>query len=145
MALGTIFEKIIENGTDGIIDLLKADTDLSGIKKWHFGKPPMFTIFPSIYVTYNGRRLFSATVGNKVYILTFEIGVVHRHRNEVDCAKSVYGILEEISKILDANPSIGNQVIAAKVPTEHEVVHDVSEDYAQIVARVLFLARKRME
>ncbi|MEM3708826.1 MAG: hypothetical protein QXF43_04200 [Nitrososphaerales archaeon] len=131
-----------------IIDLLKADSDLSypdKIKEYHFGAPITFAKirYPSIYVQFNSRKYSGkANVNQFLYDLIFEIGIADRSVKEDEAEKSVYDKAEIIDNILSNNPSLDGLVANISLPREIEIVHASSEDYAVAIARLYYIARK---
>ncbi|MEM2339251.1 MAG: hypothetical protein QXW83_03515, partial [Nitrososphaerales archaeon] len=84
----------IKDITQKIIDLLKADVNLSEpdkIAKYYFGIPKKVEYYPIIYVQFNGRDYTGkADINRFLYSLKYEIGIVDRQVSEDDAEKSVY-------------------------------------------------------
>jgi len=136
--------------TQKIIDLLKADADLSEpskIKKYYFGvpvKPP--DRYPTVYVQFDGRRATGkANIKQFLYELTFEVGIADRAVKEDDAEKSVYDKAEKVESVLRANPDLAGLVADTRSEWEIEVVRAREEDYAISMARIFCTFQKWME
>jgi len=130
------------------IDLLKADENLSEpdkIKKYYFGLPIRFDLYPFIYVQWSERKATGkASISQFEYELILEIGVADRSIDEDIAEKSVYDKIEYIENVLNSNPSLDGLVSDVKLPRSIEIVRMSDRDYAVAFARLLHGARKWM-
>ncbi|MFQ5712381.1 MAG: hypothetical protein ACE5OY_08995 [Candidatus Bathyarchaeia archaeon] len=94
-----------------ILDLLKADTTLSAaVKKWCFGIPVRFDLFPLVYVKWVGGPVEPGTAAKEVYEIRFHVAVIDRHHDEDVAEKTVMDYSVKIDDVLDANPTLGGNV-----------------------------------
>ncbi len=130
------------------IDLLKADENLlepDKIKRYYFGVPVRFDLYPFIYVQLNERRPSGkANVHQFEYDIILEIGIADRAVNEDDAEKSVYDKIEYIENVLNTNPSLDGLVSDVKLPKSIEIVRMSDRDYAVAFARLFHDVRKWM-
>ena len=131
-----------------VIDLLKADANLSEpdkIKKYYFGIPIRFDLYPFIYVQWNERRATErANISQFEYELILEIGIADKAVNEDIAEKSVYDKIEYIESALNSNPSLDGLVSDVKLPRSVEIVRMSDRDYAVAFVRLLHTVRKWM-
>jgi len=131
-----------------VIDLLKADANLSEpdkIKKYYFGIPIRFDLYPFIYVQWNERRATErGNISQFEYELILEIGIADKAVNEDIAEKSVYDKIEYIENVLNSNPSLDGLVSDVKLPRSVEIVRMSDRDYAVAFVRLLHTVRKWM-
>jgi len=131
-----------------VIDLLKADANLSEpdkIKKYYFGIPIRFDLYPFIYVQWNERRATErGNISQFEYELILEIGIADKAVNEDIAEKSVYDKIEYIENVLNSNPSLDGLVSDVKLPRSVEIVRMSDRDYAVAFVRILHTVRKWM-
>ena len=132
-----------------VIDLLEADANLSEpdkIRKYYFGLPTRFDLYPFIYVQWNERKATGkANISQLEYDLILEIGIADKAINEDDAEKSVYDKIEHIENVLNNNPSLDGLVSDVKLPRSIEIIRMTDRDYAVAFARVLHSVRKWMQ
>lgn len=104
-----------EQITQKIIDVLKADSELSGLS-YYFG-PPLTRQTPFVYVKWVGGPIVQETLKGVVWRHKWEVVVVDSSRQDDVAEKSVMAKAERIYTVLKTNPTLDGLVRDAN-PTE---------------------------
>jgi hypothetical protein len=124
--------------TDHILATLRADTDLSAIKKWFLGEPPQ-TQYPSSpwgWVEWVGGTQKPGTTNNsiitedRIYIV-----VVNKHPNCETAETDVMAYAETVESSLDADRTLDGNVAYSYV-ADREKQKQFSGDHSIVAVRV---------
>ena len=101
-----------EQITQKIIDVLKADSELSGLS-YYFG-PPLTRQTPFVYVKWVGGPIVRETLQGVIWRHKWEVVVVDSSRQDDVAEKSVMTKATRIYTVLSGNPTLDGLVRDAK-------------------------------
>ncbi len=101
-----------EQITQKIIDVLKADSELSGLS-YYFG-PPLTRQTPFVYVKWIGGPVIRETLQGVVWRHRWEVVVVDSSKQDDIAEKSVMSKATRIYNVLSGNPTLDGLVREAK-------------------------------
>lgn len=150
---------VYKQTVQAIIDLFNADASLKdaqqaggggarGIQKWYFGtRVTMPRHYPFGYVQFVERNPtgdFQQGTKKFLYDLVFEIGVLERNPDEDEAEKKTYDIVEDIETVLNANPTLSNNVEREQLARQITIIRASEENFAVAFAQVFHVGRKWM-
>lgn len=94
----------LEQITQKIIDVLKADTELSGLN-YYFG-PPFTRETPFCYVKWVGGPIIQETFQSRLWRFRWHVVIIDSAKTDDVAEKSVMDKIERAYEVLKANPTL---------------------------------------
>ena len=131
--------------TDYLLLTLRANSNLSAIKKWFLGEPApsQYPSSPWGWVEWTGGRQAPGTVANTINVEDqFYIVVVHKHPSFEKAEETVMGYVETIESSLASDRTLDGNVGYSFV-SNREKQKQFMGDHSIVAARLTLQTRRR--